>query len=214
MFRSLRKAQVKRHNLYLAWDFTVASDENIAGRLLHMRDDAFAQLGDTDPRRTASSRATRRRSTSTPSTEDSEPRSDRQRRVTGTFTVPCYLTNNCEPPAVTSISTRTAIRSSTAPTRPTSTASSADRRRRPAVSRAARRCTATACSASAGEVSSSPQRSLAQAHNFVFCATDEIGFAEEDIPNTIGILQNMGRFPELTDRIQQGLLERALPRAG
>ena len=48
MFRSLRKAKIKRHNLYLAWDFTVASDENIAGRLLHMRDDAFAQLGDTN----------------------------------------------------------------------------------------------------------------------------------------------------------------------
>ena len=30
IFRSLRKAKVKRHNLYLAWDFTVASDENIA----------------------------------------------------------------------------------------------------------------------------------------------------------------------------------------
>ncbi len=58
----------------------------------------------------------------------------------------------------------------------------------------------------ADEVGSSPQRSLAQAHNFVFCATDEIGFAAEDIPNTIGILQNMGRFPELTDRTQQGLL--------
>ena len=48
IFRSLRKAKIKRHNLYLAWDFTVASDENIAGRLLHMRDDAFAQLGDTN----------------------------------------------------------------------------------------------------------------------------------------------------------------------
>jgi hypothetical protein len=59
---------------------------------------------------------------------------------------------------------------------------------------------------SADEVHSSPQRTLAQAHNFVFCATDEIGFAEEDVPNTIGILSDMGRFPELTDRTQQGLL--------
>ncbi len=53
---------------------------------------------------------------------------------------------------------------------------------------------------------SAPQRSLAQTHNFVFCATDEIGFANEDIPNTIGILQDLGKFPELTDRTQQGLL--------
>ena len=47
-FRTLRKAHVKRHNLYLAWDFTVASDDNIAQRMLHIRDDAFAQLGDTN----------------------------------------------------------------------------------------------------------------------------------------------------------------------
>jgi hypothetical protein len=34
--------------LYLAWDFHVASAENLAGRALAIRDDAFAQLGDTD----------------------------------------------------------------------------------------------------------------------------------------------------------------------
>ncbi len=48
VFRALRKAKIKRANLYLAWDFTVSSDENIAQRLLHIRNDAFAQLGDTD----------------------------------------------------------------------------------------------------------------------------------------------------------------------
>ena len=48
IFRALRKASVKRRNLYLAWDFTVSRDENIAQRMLHIRDDAFAQLGDTN----------------------------------------------------------------------------------------------------------------------------------------------------------------------
>ena len=48
IFRALRKVKVKRANLYLAWDFTVSSDENIAQRLLHIRNDAFAQLGDTN----------------------------------------------------------------------------------------------------------------------------------------------------------------------
>ena len=32
-------------NLYLAWDFTTASTTNVTGRLLHIRDDAFSQLG-------------------------------------------------------------------------------------------------------------------------------------------------------------------------
>ncbi|MGH8591520.1 MAG: hypothetical protein ACREXX_20040, partial [Gammaproteobacteria bacterium] len=48
IFDTLRQAGIQRSNLYLAWDFTVASDENIAGRVLSMRDDAFGQLGDDD----------------------------------------------------------------------------------------------------------------------------------------------------------------------
>ncbi len=47
IFEVLRGAGIRRSNLYLAWDFTVASDENIAGRMLHIRNDAFATLGDT-----------------------------------------------------------------------------------------------------------------------------------------------------------------------
>ncbi len=48
IFDTLRQAGIQRSNLYLAWDFTVASDENIAARVLSMRDDAFGQLGDHD----------------------------------------------------------------------------------------------------------------------------------------------------------------------
>jgi hypothetical protein len=46
LFNTLKDAGIPRRGLYLAWDFTVASDRNIAGRLLHMRDEAFAELGD------------------------------------------------------------------------------------------------------------------------------------------------------------------------
>ena len=48
IFRKLRKAGVRRKSLYLAWDFTVASEQNLTERVLHIRDDAFALLGDTD----------------------------------------------------------------------------------------------------------------------------------------------------------------------
>ncbi|MGH8591522.1 MAG: hypothetical protein ACREXX_20055 [Gammaproteobacteria bacterium] len=48
IFDTLRRAGIQRSDLYLAWDFTVASDENIARRVLSMRDDAFGQLGDHD----------------------------------------------------------------------------------------------------------------------------------------------------------------------
>ena len=50
IFKALKKAGVKRGSLYLAWDFTVASERSLAGRMLHIRDDAFGTLGDTNLR--------------------------------------------------------------------------------------------------------------------------------------------------------------------
>ena len=47
VFPVLQAAGVDRNELYLAWDFTVASERNLAERMLHMRDDAFKRiLGD------------------------------------------------------------------------------------------------------------------------------------------------------------------------
>jgi hypothetical protein len=207
VFKALRRAGIKRSNLYMAWDFTVASDMNIAKRLLHIRDDAFAQLGDTNL-------ADGVVSGSTPSfsvdTVDTNPSTEIARRVRGTFTVPCYLTNGCQAPATFTLDANgNPVQQGTyqanfdciiphaavddvgaAPGRPS--------------------LYGHGLLGSASEVNSSPQRTLAQAHDFVFCATDEIGFSAGDIPNTVGILGDLGRFPELTDRVQQGLLDELL----
>ena len=48
IFRTLGDAGIDRDDLYLAWDFTVASEADLSGRVLAIRDDAFAKLGDTD----------------------------------------------------------------------------------------------------------------------------------------------------------------------
>ena len=48
VFRTLARAGIRRSSLYLAWDFTVASWQSLASRLLHIRNDAFDQLGDHD----------------------------------------------------------------------------------------------------------------------------------------------------------------------
>ncbi len=39
---------IDRKSLYMAWDFTVASEESITGRALQIRDDAFSRLEDTN----------------------------------------------------------------------------------------------------------------------------------------------------------------------
>src|SRR3954468_16110732 len=46
IYRTLSRRGIARKDLYLAWDFTVASAQSLAGRMLSIRDDAFAQLGD------------------------------------------------------------------------------------------------------------------------------------------------------------------------
>lgn len=42
------KGGVDRSSLYMAWDFTVASQQSVTGRALGIRDDAFARLGDNN----------------------------------------------------------------------------------------------------------------------------------------------------------------------
>ena len=59
----------------------------------------------------------------------------------------------------------------------------------------------------ADEVASGPQRSLSENHKIVHCATDEIGMAESDVPTVIAALENVSAFPEIPDRLQQGLLD-------
>ena len=48
IFRTLRKSKVGGKDLYLAWEFTVASERNLSERVLSIRNRAFAELGDTN----------------------------------------------------------------------------------------------------------------------------------------------------------------------
>lgn len=48
VFPELTKNGISRNDLYLAWDFTIASEQSLTGRAVQIRDDAFARLGETD----------------------------------------------------------------------------------------------------------------------------------------------------------------------
>ena len=207
VFRALRKGKIKRANLYLAWDFTVASDENIYQRLLHMRNDAFAQLGDSNLDDGVVQGGA---PAFTVDTVDNNPSAEVARRVRGTFTVPCYLTNGCAPPATMDLDANgnpvqqgnyTANYDCIIPHKAVDD---------PGATPARPSVYGHGLLGSASEANSAPQRSLAQTHNFVFCATDVIGFSNGDIANATQILGQMGKFPELTDRTQQGLLNMLL----
>jgi hypothetical protein len=93
------KADIGRHNLYLAWDFTVASERSLSERALHIRDDAFGRLlGDGNlADRVVAGSAPSFVVDSTAERVDTwrdslgVQRSQRVRRVTGRVTVPNYL---------------------------------------------------------------------------------------------------------------------------
>ena len=93
VFSALRRAGIPRGNLTLAWDFTVASAASTTGDMLHMRDAAFAQLGDTNladlvpEGRSPAFTVVKNESTPAEDTEIS-------RVVEGTIDVPCFLASD------------------------------------------------------------------------------------------------------------------------
>ncbi|MET0557770.1 MAG: hypothetical protein ABW065_03745 [Solirubrobacterales bacterium] len=204
IFSRLQRSGINRKDLYLAWDFTVASDQSNSGRELSMRDAAFAQLGDTDladgvPQGSSPSFLV--------TNVEANPNPGQiARRVKGTFEVPCYLFPNCGPGG------RMQLDAGGAPTQNGTWTANFDC----IVPEAA--VTGPAGSARpslyghglfgrAAEVASSPQRELSQGHDIVQCATDEIGMSESDLPVVVGALQNISAFPAIPDRLQQGLLD-------
>jgi hypothetical protein len=204
IFSRLKAAGIKRRDLYLAWDFTVASNASNTSRELAMRNAAFAQLGDTNladgiPQGVSPSFQI--------SSVEEEPNPGQiARRVKGTFQVPCYLFPNCGPAGTFHLDASSApIQNGTWTANfdciiPDSVVSGPAEAGRPSLY-------GHGLFGSAAEVGSSPQRSLSQAHKIVQCATDEIGMAESDVPVAIQALQNLSYFPALPDRLQQGLLD-------
>jgi len=197
LFRTLRRAGVRRSQLILAWDFTVASGQSLAQRLLAMRDDAFARLGATAPRFHVDSVV--------PST-----RENLLREVQGTFEVPNYLTgdgssgqvlNNGNGAASSPIpranGTFTARFICTVP----SSAVQADGTANPTSAA----LYGHGLLGSGREVLGAGSR-FATTANTTFCATWWVGMSEEDVGSAIVALTDLSRFRTLPDRLQQSHL--------
>jgi hypothetical protein len=206
IFKRLQMSGIHRSDLYLAWDFTVASDQSNAGRELSMRNDAFAQLGDTnlaDGMPQGESPAFE-----VTETDENPYPGEIARRVKGTFQVPCYLFPSCEPGGTMQLDgSGVPIENKAEPWTanfdciiPDSVATGPPGTGRPSLY-------GHGLFGSAGEVGSDSQRSLSQAHGIVQCATDEIGMSKYDVPVAIAALQNLSLFPAIPDRLQQGLLD-------
>jgi len=195
LLKTLDGAGVKRADLFLTWDFTVASQRNLSERMLHIRDDAFQSLGTTAP----SFQVTQ---------VENDVDTNVARRVSGTFTVPNYLTGDGSPGNGFNTGENGLPQRNGDYTAPFSCI----------IPRAALKSDGTVARArpavyghgllgSESEVSAGNVRAMANEHNFVYCATKWIGLSQEDIGNAVSVLGDLSRFPTIADRLQQGILD-------
>jgi hypothetical protein len=236
IFANLAAAGIDRETLYRAWDFTVASERSLSERQLAIRNDAFAQLGDTNladlkVQGRAPAYQVTRITDYTPSQN-----SEIARQVEGTYTVPCYLNL----PGCPSGSRFTYPSGATHGT-PTWTAGNTMQSRftcnipRIAMASGGARPSlyGHGLFGTRFEINQQQLQDMAQEHNFVFCATDWVGMActdaprdsndfqtlvtdlamgrthnppDCDVPNAFAVLGDLSNFPTLVDRVDQAFV--------
>ena len=198
VFAPLAAAGVERSALQQGWSFTVASTEGIAGRMLHIRDDALASLGDAAPEFEI--------------TEVVEEADDEYiaRTIVGSFTVPNYLTGDGGPgnrfsygdgvtPTADELPVRNGDVTATFECKVSDSTLAGGEPAR--ISQYGH-----GLLGSEGEVGALNVRQFAFEHNIVFCATKWAGMSEDDIANAIASLTDLSNFPTMADRLQQGVL--------
>jgi len=212
IFKALKDAGIDRRTLYEAWDFTVASEKSLTSRMLAIRNDAFAQLGDTNlGDLQVQGNAPQFSVTGVQNfTTDQNPKLLRE--VTGTFTVPCYLTT-----AGCAIGGGFNYSSTSPDATPTQQPGNVGTAQFDCIiPRAAEGAPARASLYGHGllgsrtEVHAGNVQDMASEHDFVFCATDWWGLAQADTPFDISALQDINRFTAVVDRLQQGVLNTLL----
>jgi hypothetical protein len=216
---ALEKAGVKRHSLYLAWDFTVASERGLSERMLHIRDDAFRQLGDID----LADKEVKGRSPrfTVDSVQNFEPcgadgcqpgESDQvARRVAGNVFVPCYLDEtNCPTGSTFHYPAGSALPAQIPGNEraanyicniPRSAVSGEQiRKAHPSLY-------GHGLLGSANEVNSGKLFTIGDENGIMFCATDWIGLSRDDRATAADAYRDISVFPTAADRGQQGMLD-------
>jgi hypothetical protein len=218
---TLQDDGIQRSSLYLAWDFTVASEHSLAGRALAIRNDALSQLGDSTPDNGQLDGSAP--SFQITSVED-DPGDNAVRQVDGVLTnVPCYLNNgDCHPGGIFNFQANGDVKAT-----PTGTADDPDRVDFPHTTGVDFRCLIPESAIDGTDVVPTTSgifghgllglfdqvsdmtkfaNSEANIANTTWCATNWAGFSGDDIGNVINSLADLSNFNKLTDRMQQGFV--------
>ncbi|MFI7426607.1 hypothetical protein ACIBPB_06430 [Micromonospora sp. NPDC049836] len=200
----LSAAHVTRHDLYLAWDFTVASRQGLTGRMLAIRDGAFAALGAKAPSFTVGQVVNY--------SPEQDPRIARQ--VSGTVAVPSYLTGTGGPGSRLHYGPAGGDgKAGTPDARPTPSGATLQADFVCNIPRSASAATPAHLSlyghgllGRPTEINAGNVKEMSASHNFTFCATSWIGMANADVPYVAGAFSDLSAFPAVADRLQQSFL--------
>ncbi len=191
----LGKHGVDKKGLYEAWDFTVASRQDLTGPALAMRDQAFATLGTAVPAYTVTSVIDH------PSTAPQAAR-----KVVGTFTVPSFLTGP--------EGTAGTVLNEGADGLPTESGGATQTANFTCdVPKAA----TAAHPASVGyyghglfgtstEVFHSGVPGFSDKYDWMFCSTDWVGLAKPNVLFAATVVANLSNFPSLADNLLQSMV--------
>ena len=223
VFAPLKAAGIDRKELYLAWDFTVASAESTTGRMLSIRDRAFAELGDTNlaDRKIQGDSPQARVYPNRPDLPfDGEipaeaPQVDgiREyadgpilRKVTGQIVVPCYLNlPGCPPGAQFQLGADGLPVQLPGNTTTYEWACNIPRTKDPE-QKVRPMLYGHGLLGDGQEIDWGGNPDFGAQHGYMYCGIDWNGMAFKDIPNVVTILQDASRFASLSDGIQQGFL--------
>jgi hypothetical protein len=206
IFKDLKKAGIKRGDLYLAWDFTTASDENNYKRVLSMRDRAFAELGDDTMGDQIVQGDAPDFQIDSVTNYTAGQNSQIARKIVGSYTVPCFLAPDCGPGSTMDLDSKglptehgtyeanmvcIIPRVGLDGPEPVKT--------RPMVF-------GHGLFGDASGVDGGPNPPLAQ-HGMTICATDEIGMSNKDVGQVMtSALADLSHFDVLADRLAQAIL--------
>jgi hypothetical protein len=208
---------IQRSSLYLAWDFTVASEHSLAGRALAIRDNALHQLGDDTP---GDGVVDGDSPTFHVTNVVAAPDANTYRQIDGELTnIPCYLNNgDCKPGGRFNFKPNGDVDAT-----PTGIADDVDAgttgvRFRCVIPNSAVDGTDVVPTSSGifghgllGDFTQVDDMirftpSEANVANTTWCATNWAGFSEDDIGTVLTALGDLSNFSKLTDRMVQGFV--------
>jgi hypothetical protein len=215
IFSKLQGAGIARGDLYDAWDFTVASTDNVTRRMLSIRDRGLSDLGDTTPGDGEMQGTAPAFSVTDVTNFPDETGHGAQniREVTGTYEVPCFLDSpGCAPggkfdlgsdglpqPNGTMNARFTCNIPRSAVTDTGGGVFDVDHQVRPSMY-------GHGLFGDYTEVHTTNVRQLGDDEGVLTCATDFTGMMEDDVPTAVKALQDLSKFQPLPDGLQQGFL--------